>query len=491
MTKKGGVYTNISAQEVVESVESLSAKLLQLGVQKGDRIGLLAETRYEWAYADLAILCAGAVTVPIYSTLPEKQVEYIINNSEMTLIFVSDGTQLQKILDIRKECPLLKTVVVFDPPAQLSPGILTLELMIKEGKDSLKKDPAMVRNRAAECKPDDVFTLVYTSGTTGEPKGVMLTHSNVISNVESLLQFFTFNQNDVALSFLPLSHILERMAGYYTMLSRGTTIAYAESIEAMPKNLGEVRPTILISVPRVYEKFYARVMDNVAGEHGLKKKMATWALKVAAEFSETKLNNRSPSIFLSLKHGIADKLVFSKIRGRLGGRLRILMSGGAALPRQLAHFFYGLGLTILEGYGLTETSPVIAVNRPDHFKFGTVGPAIPGVEVKIAEDGEILTRGPHIMKGYYKKPKETAEVMTADGWFKTGDIGEVDAEGFLRITDRKKDLLKTSGGKYIAPQFVENSLKTSKYVTQIVVIDRDGWQEPTRFHRNPHGKRPV
>lgn len=464
------MYINISAQQVVENVEGLSAKLLQLGVQKGDRIGLLSETRYQWAYADLAILCAGAVTVPIYSTLPEKQVEYIIKNSEMTLIFVSDGVQLQKILDIAKDCPLLKTVVVFDPPEELPPSVLTLESMIQEGKDYLKKDPALVRNRAAECKPDDVFTLVYTSGTTGEPKGVMLTHRNVISNVESILQFFSFNENDVALSFLPLSHILERMAGYYTMLSRGTTIAYAESIEAMPKNLGEIRPTILISVPRVYEKFYARVMDNVSSEHGFKKKMATWALKVGAEYSDAKLNNRSPSALLSLKHGIADKLVFSKIRGRLGGRLRIVMSGGAALPRQLANFFYGLGLTILEGYGLTETSPVIAVNRPNHYKFGTVGPAIPGVEVKIAEDGEILTRGPHVMKGYYKKPQETAEVMTSDGWFKTGDIGELDSEGFLRITDRKKDLLKTSGGKYIAPQFVENALKTSKYVTQIVVI---------------------
>jgi long-chain acyl-CoA synthetase len=470
MTKKGGVYTNISAHEVVESVESLAAKLMHLGVKKGDRIGLLSENRFEWAYADLAILSAGAITVPIYSTLPAKQVEYILNNSEMVILFVSNELQLNKILEVRAECPLLKTLIVFDPPAQMPPGVLTFDGSLKEGNEYLQSDPTMVQKRAAENKPDDVFTIVYTSGTTGEPKGVMLTHRNVLSNVEAILQIFKFNDNDIALSFLPLCHILERMAGYYTMLHEGATIAYAESIEAMPKNLGEVRPTILISVPRVYEKFYTRIMDNVAAEHGFKKTMATWALRVGAEYADTKTSGRNPSASLALKYAIANKLVFTKIRGRLGGRLRILLSGGAALPRQLGDFFYGLGLTILEGYGLTETSPVIAVNRPDHFKFGTVGPVIPGVEAKIAEDGEILTRGPHVMKGYYKKPAETAEVMTSDGWFKTGDMGEFDADGFLRITDRKKDLLKTSGGKFIAPQFVENALKTSKYVAQIVVI---------------------
>jgi long-chain acyl-CoA synthetase len=292
----------------------------------------------------------------------------------------------------------------------------------------------------------------------------------VISNIEAILQVFNFGASDSALSFLPLCHIFERMAGYYSMLHQGVTIAYAESIEAMPKNLVEVRPTLLMSVPRVYEKFYARIMDNVAAEHGFKKKLATWALAVATQYTDAKLNNRPLSAGLSLKYGIANRLVFSKIRGRLGGRLRVLLSGGAALPRQLAYFFYGLGFTILEGYGLTETSPVITVNHPDHFKFGTVGQAVPKVEIKIAEDGEILTRGPHVMKGYYKKPKETSEVMTPDGWFRTGDIGEIDTEGFLRITDRKKDLLKTSGGKFIAPQFVENSLKTSRYISQIVVV---------------------
>ena len=470
MTKRGGVYVNISANEVVDNVESLSAKLIQMDVKKGDRIGLLSENRIEWAYTDLAILCAGAATVPIYSTLPSKQVEYMINDSEMVILFVSNEQQLNKILEVRNECPRLKTIVVFDAVTSMPLDSVSLDTVMREGKVHLQKNLAMVRDRASEVKPEDVFTIVYTSGTTGEPKGVMLTHSNVISNIDAILQLFSFNDNDLALSFLPLCHILERMAGYYTMLHQGATIAYAESIESMPKNLVEVRPTILISVPRVYEKFYARIMDNVASEHGFKKKLATWALKMGAEYADAKLNGRHLSASLSLKHALADKLVFAKIRSRLGGRLRIMLSGGAAMPRQLAYFFYGLGLTILEGYGLTETSPVIAVNRPNHFKFGTVGSPIPGVQAKIAEDGEILTRGPHVMKGYYKKPKETTDVMTPDGWFKTGDMGEFDADGFLRITDRKKDLLKTSGGKYIAPQFVENALKTSKYVSQIIVI---------------------
>ena len=271
MTKKGGVYTNISASEVVENVENLAAKLIQWGVNKGDRVGLLSENRFEWAYADLAILSAGAVTVPIYSTLPAKQVEYMINDSEMTHLFVSNEVQLKKILEIRAECPRLKTIVTFDPVSQTTDEVRFLNDVIQEGKEHLAKNPAIVQNRASENKPEDVFTLVYTSGTTGEPKGVMLTHRNVISNIEAILQAFEFGPTDSALSFLPLCHIFERMAGYYSMLHQGVTIAYAESIEAMPKNLVEVRPTLLMSVPRVYEKFYARITDNVAAEHGFKK----------------------------------------------------------------------------------------------------------------------------------------------------------------------------------------------------------------------------
>lgn len=467
--KKGGAYADISASELIRTVETVSAALIQLGVKKGDRVGLLSESRAEWVYADLGILCAGAVTVPVYSTLPSKQVEYILINSEMELLFVSNETQLKKILEIRSAAPRIRKIVLLEDSTTRDESITDLSTLLKEGKDVLAKQPDIVRTRSKESAPDDVFSIIYTSGTTGEPKGVMLTHANVLSNVESIQTFFVFNRNDIALSFLPLSHILERMAGYYTMLYYGCTMAFAESVEAMPRNLSEVRPTILIAVPRVYEKFYQRIMDNIAATQGLSRKIAEWGLDVAAKYTDASLAGSVPA-GLAFKHAIADALVYKTIRNRLGGRLRILVSGGAALPRQLAYFFYGFGLTILEGYGLSETSPVIACNRPGQFKFGSVGLPIPGVEVKIAEDGEILTRGPHVMKGYFMKPKETAEVMTPDGFFRSGDIGEFDADGFLRITDRKKDLIVTSGGKNIAPQFVENALKTSRYISQIVVL---------------------
>ncbi|HEY4492236.1 MAG TPA: AMP-binding protein, partial [Acidobacteriota bacterium] len=298
----------------------------------------------------------------------------------------------------------------------------------------------------------------------------MLTHHNIISNIRAIISFFDFNAADTTLSFLPLSHIFERMAGYYSILYGGGTIAYAENIDSLPKNLMEVRPTIFISVPRLYEKFYSRLMDNVAAQTGFKKKLTSWALKIGGQYAQVKGNSGAVTPLLRIKYAIADSLVFAKIRARFGGSLRLLVAGGAALPKQLAEFFYGIGITILEGYGLTETSPVIACNRPNQFKFGTVGVPIPGVEVKIAQDGEILTRGPHVMKGYYNKPQATADAIDPEGWFHTGDIGEIDSEGFLRITDRKKDLIKTSGGKYIAPQYIENTLKTCKYVAQIVVV---------------------
>lgn len=470
MVKHDRKYVNISAREVAETIEALSAALLNLGLKPGQRVGLLSETRPEWAFADMAILCASGVTVPIYSTLPPAQIEYIIKDSGMEILFVSGIAAMQKIMEIKNRVPQLQRVIVMDAPESLPDQVVSLSQLVTQGQSELQKNPGIVRERASMTKPEDVFTIVYTSGTTGVPKGVMLTHANIVSNIRAIFVFFQFRPDDRALSFLPLSHIFERMAGYYCLLYAGATIAYAESVEAMPKNLLEVRPTVLMSVPRVYEKFYSRIMDNVAAEHGLKKQLALWAFKMAEKKTEAVLQRKPPSFFFSVRYALADALVFSKIRSRLGGRLRLLVSGGAALPRSLALFFHGIGFTILEGYGLTETSPVIACNRPDQFKFGTVGPAIPGVEIKIAEDGEILTRGPHVMKGYFNKPKETSDAITPDGWFRTGDIGEIDSDGFLRITDRKKDLIVTSAGKNIAPQFVENALKSSRYVAQIVVV---------------------
>jgi long-chain acyl-CoA synthetase len=470
MVKKNGVYISISAAEVRETVESVAAKLIDAGVQKGDRVGLLSENRPEWAYADLAIICAGGITVPIYSTLPSKQVDYILRDAGIEILFVSTQAQYKKILEVKDELPQLRLVIVFDSLENLSAGSVTFSVIHEEGAQILKANPGSVRERLANIQEDDVFTIIYTSGTTGEPKGVMLTHKNLTSNIEASHKIFSFNPQDRALSFLPLSHIFERMAGYYLMLYAGATIAYAENIESLPKNFMEVRPTLLISVPRIYEKFYARVTDNLAAEHGVKKKLAQWGLRIASDYAARKIQKQKIPFNLRMKYAAANRLVLSKIRAKLGGRLRMMVSGGAALPRHLGPFFYGLGLQILEGYGLTETSPVISVNLPDNFKFGTVGKPLSNVEVKIAEDGEILTRGPHVMKSYYQKPKETAEVLSPDGWFRTGDIGEIDQDGFLKITDRKKDLIVTSGGKKIAPQFVENSLKTSRYVVQIVVL---------------------
>jgi long-chain acyl-CoA synthetase len=328
-----------------------------------------------------------------------------------------------------------------------------------------------VRKRAAEVQPADLATLIYTSGTTGDPKGVMLLHSNITSNVAAVRQVFhVFAQDDVALSFLPLCHIFERMAGYYMMLDVGATIAYAESVEAVPANMAEVRPTLMCSVPRLYEKIYARVQEKVAGDPPARQKIFRWAVGVGRRLFRHRWERTSPGLLDRLQGALADKLVFGKIRERTGGRLKLFVSGGAPLSREINEFFGAVGLQIVEGYGLTETSPVITCNRPDRFKPGTVGLPLPGLEVKIAEDGEILTRGPHVMKGYYNKPEATAEAIGGEGWFHTGDVGVIDADGFLTITDRKKDLIVTSGGKNIAPQPIENVIKNSPLVGEVVMI---------------------
>ena len=349
-------------------------------------------------------------------------------------------------------------------------GTVPLDDVRAKGREALAKDREAVRRRADEVKAGDLATLIYTSGTTGDPKGVMLTHDNIVSNVHGALAAFgDFGPQDVALSFLPLCHIFERMGGHYLMLQQGVTIAYAESVEKVPANMAEVRPTIMLSVPRLYEKMFARVKEAVAAKPAVSQAIFGWALGVGRRVFQARVGHRAAGAMLRAQYSVSDR-VFKDIRNRMGGRIRLLISGGAPLSREIAEFFGSVGLIILEGYGLTETSPVIAVNRPDKMKPGSVGPVLEGVEVKIAADGEILTRGPHVMKGYFNKPEATAEVIDAEGWFHTGDVGLVDPEGFLVITDRKKDIIVTSGGKNIAPQPIESVLKTHPLMAEIVMI---------------------
>jgi long-chain acyl-CoA synthetase len=466
-TREG--WTAISSDEFRTAVEEISMGLRSLGIAKGDRVAILSENRPEWAFADFATLSAAAVDVPVYTTLTATQMAYILRDSGAKAIFVSTPALAAKIDEVRPQLPELKHVIRFEPDPV--PGTMSLDELRARGREALASEPDAVRRRAAEVRPDDLATLIYTSGTTGDPKGVMLTHHNLVSNVlASEKAIPILGPSDVALSFLPLCHSFERTAGHNFMLHTGATIAYAESVNKVPENMLEVRPTVMCSVPRLYEKMYARVNERVAAGPPLRQKIFRWAIGVGAEVFGHAVARTKPGLLLKLKFAIADHLAFAKIKERTGGRLRFFVSGGAPLAREIAEFFGAAGLLICEGYGLTETSPVIAVNRPEWVKPGTVGPPLEGVEVKIAEDGEILTRGPHVMKGYYNKPEATAEAIDADGWFHTGDIGHLDPDGFLAITDRKKDLIVTSGGKNIAPQPIENRLKTNAFIAEVVMI---------------------
>jgi long-chain acyl-CoA synthetase len=467
--KKAGAYQPISSRELADRVRHVAMGLQSIGIGRGDRVAILSENRPEWAIADYACLMAGLTDVPIYPTLPAEQIPYILNDSGAVAIFTSTPEQAAKIAQIRAQCRTLKHVIGFAD--EVRPGEdLTLEQVRQQGATADNGERArQYREQALAVKPDDLATIIYTSGTTGEPKGVMLTHDNIYSNVMAGEAAIPFGGADTCLSFLPLSHIFERMAGHYLMLHTGTSIAYAESIDTVPVNMQEVRPTLVLSVPRLYEKMYARVLENAVSGGALKKRIFFWARGVAEEWADQKLAGREPTGMLARKYAIAQKLVFSKLKTRTGGRLRYFVSGGAPLASEINKFFYAAGLVILEGYGLTETSPVISVNTPRDFRIGSVGKAVPGVEVRISSDGEILTKGPHVMKGYYNKAEATREAIDTQHWFHTGDIGVLE-DGFLRITDRIKDLIVTAGGKKIAPQPIENQIKTNKYVSQAVMI---------------------
>ncbi|HVX38640.1 MAG TPA: long-chain fatty acid--CoA ligase [Gemmatimonadaceae bacterium] len=466
--KRNGKYEPISHDTMLQRVHRIAFGLGALGVRGGDRVAILSENRPEWAMTDYACLAIGVTDVPIYPNLPADQIAYILRDSGAVTIFVSDAVQGAKVAEIRASCPALQHVITFADRADQADQTLT-QLEASGATLDSEERRTEFRRQALAVKPDDLATIIYTSGTTGEPKGVMLTHDNIFSNVEAARTAIPFSGDDTCLSFLPLSHIFERMAGHYLMMRTGTSIAYAESVDTVPTNLVEVRPSLVLSVPRLYEKMYARVLENALAGGGAKKRIFFWARSVADRWADVTLAGGTPHGLLTMQYGIAQKLVFSKLKERTGGRLRYFVSGGAPLAPEINKFFYAAGLVILEGYGLTETSPVIAVNTPDHFQIGTVGRPVAGVEIGIAADGEILTRGPHVMRGYFNKPAATADSIDPDGWFHTGDIGEL-RDGYLAITDRKKDLIVTAGGKNIAPQPIENKIKTNKYVSQAVMI---------------------
>jgi len=467
--KKSGAFTPISSRDLADRVRQVALGLLDAGVRRGDRVAILSENRPEWAIVDYASLTAGLTDVPIYPTLPAEQIPYILNDAGAVAVFTSSPEQAAKIAEVRSRCTSLRYVIGFGESKRPGEDFTLDEIRSRGRTADNDRSEREYRERALAVKPDDLATLIYTSGTTGEPKGVMLTHDNIYSNVMAAAAVIPFGGKDTCLSFLPLSHIFERMAGHYLMLHTGTTIAYAESIDTVPIDMQTVRPTLVLSVPRLYEKMYARVLDNALSGGAVKSRIFFWARGVAEKWADERLAGREPRGMLARKYAIAQKLVFSKLKARTGGQLRYFVSGGAPLASEINKFFYAAGLVILEGYGLTETSPVITVNTPANFRIGSVGKAVPGAEVRIAAEGEILTKGPHVMKGYYNKPDATKEAIDADGWFHSGDIGVLE-DGFLRITDRIKDLIVTAGGKKIAPQPIENSIKTNKYVSQAVMV---------------------
>ncbi|MEI6740251.1 MAG: long-chain fatty acid--CoA ligase [Gemmatimonadaceae bacterium] len=467
-SKVQGAWTPLSHATILERVRHMALGLASLGIAAQDRVAILSENRPEWMITDYACLCRSIVNVPIYPTLPAEQLPYLLNNSGAKAMLVSTPEQAQKVASIRAEVPGLQYVIGVD--AAVADGCdLTMAEVEARGRAADSPEAAeRFRAEALAVEPDQLITLIYTSGTTGNPKGVMLTQDNLFSNLSAVRNTITVQPGDVCLSFLPLSHIFERTGDYY-LFANGVKIAYAESIDTVSANMLEMRPSMMMSVPRLYEKIYARVVEGAMAGGAAKRAIFGWARRVGEQWAQCRLAGQTPGMLLSVQYRIAHRLVFSKLQERTGGRLRFFVSGGAPLSPEIALFFYSAGLIILEGYGLTETSPVISCNNMQHYRIGTVGRPIPGVEIMIAPDGEILSRGPHIMLGYYNNPDATRDAIDADGWFHTGDIGEL-RDGFLRITDRKKDIIVTAGGKNIAPQPIENRLKTNPFISQAVML---------------------
>ena len=471
MYKSDKQYRGISYAELRKRVEQFALGLSALGVKKGDTVAIISENRPEWVVADIGSVLLGAVDVPIYPTLTAKQIEFILNDANVSVAVVSNQSQLNKVLKIKDQVKSLRKIILMTERSDTPDDAMVIGIskVYELGREAESSRRNITEEAVRLIKPEDLLTIIYTSGTTGNPKGVMLTHSNLTSNVIASASFMPFSPDDIFLSFLPLCHSFERMGGYYTAMACGATIAYAESPETVSDNLLEIHPTVVTTVPRLFERIQSRLQKQIANSSAAKQKIFYWALRVGKRFVAAQRAGRVSGV-LKTQHALAELLVFRKLKERTGGKIKFFVSGGAALPRELGEFFEALGIKIVEGYGLTETSPVLCANRLDDYEFGTVGKPIPGVTIKLATDGEILAKGPNIMLGYYNNKKATEEVINKDGWFHTGDIGVFDSRGMLTITDRKKHLFVSSGGKNIAPQPIENLFLQSKYVDQFVLI---------------------
>lgn len=468
LVKRDGAYQPITWEQAAGDVRAFSLFLLARQVNQGDRVLLLCENRPEWGIADLAVQSIGAWTVPLYPSLTDADIRVIAVDCQPVAAVASTSEQVHKLIGGTRHIRSLRAVIVIDPAQQHHAHVTPWADALAQGRERGTRLRDLARHRAEQMRPEDTATVIYTSGTTGEPKGVMLSHRNFLSNVAACLEVLPIRGSDTHLSFLPLCHVFERMGGLYLMLSVGARVAFVESMDTVPDNMREVRPTIMLGVPRFFEKLYDRIQEGIRQAPPAKRRLAEWALRVGRAWAAQRLAGQPVPVTLALRQRLASRLVFRKLKARMGGRLRFFVSGSAPLAREIGEFFYSAGVIILEGYGLTETSPVIAANRLSKPRFGSVGPPIPGVEVRIAEDGEILTRGPHVMQGYYNKPDATAVAMEG-GWFHTGDIGRFDADGHLCITDRKKDLIKTAGGKFVAPQKLEKLFVADPFISQAFV----------------------
>lgn len=467
--KSGGDYRGITYRELGDAIERLTHGMAAVGLQPGDRIAILSYNRPEWPMADFAIFCLRGITVPVYHTLPPGQIAYILKDAGVRAIFVEDAIQYRKIQEIRAGCPALEYLFPMSGEVPRDEKTISFQRLLEIGAAHQRENPDFCREQIGAIQPMDICSIVYTSGTVGEPKGVMLHHKGFVTDIESSISVFGLYPEDVFLSFLPLSHLYERVGGHWCPLSRGCTIAYAESINSVVEDVPRVRPTVMVSVPRLYEKISSAVIEQVEAKPPMAQKLFYWSLKTGRRYHAQRRAGNLRAL-TALGYRLANRLVFNKIRQKLGGRFRFPISGGAPLSVETLKFFEAMGLSIVEGYGMTETHLIITLTPPGNTRYGSCGRPIPGVSVKIGEDGEILVSGPTLMAGYYNKPDQTRQVIDQDGWLHTGDIGYMDEDDYLYITDRKKNILVTAGGKNVAPAPIENALKKSKYIEDVCLV---------------------